>query len=88
MTVIGVSWMKGDMGYMKTFPAIKLKKDDILELTMDPEPGKGGYYKVITTKNLEMFGVYSSLSGVQVFETSFSATSRDVDKYDYLLEEK
>lgn len=98
MTVIGVSWMKGDMGYMKTFPAIVLKEGDYLKLELNPVLGNGKY-QVITMKN----GI--STKGLQIFETSFPVVAeptwsktpekamydkppRDVDQYDYLLEEK
>lgn len=81
MTVIGVSWMKGDMGYTTAFPAIFLSAGDVLQLTLDPAPGEGGY-KIITAKGLEFYGTLYFASDPH------PPAPRDVDRYDYLLEEK
>jgi hypothetical protein len=78
-TITGVSWTKGDAGYIKKFPAIVLLKGDTLELTLDPDPDEGGYTVHVAT--------WSETLEKAMYDR-YDKPPRDVDQYDYLLEEK
>ena len=83
-TVIGVTWMKGDSGYIKTHQPINLKAGDKLTLELTPEPSDGKY-SLITLKN----GMQEYISNMTFYEHGVRPPDpHSVDKFDYLLEEK
>ena len=80
-TVSGISWMKGDKEYKVTFAApVHLGKGDCLTVTLDPTPTVG--FLVITKNPPTIFQLISDPWAMS------SSKKRDIDKYDYLLEEK
>ena len=80
--------MAGDSEYKNMFAApVHLMKGDCLTVTFDPAPTVG--FLVITKKPPTVFQVISDpLKMGKNQEFRFSPKKRDIDKYDYLLEEK
>lgn len=89
-SVTGITWMVGDNEYKNILAApVHLMKGDCLTVTLDPAPTVG--FLVLTKKPPTVFQVISDPLKMKIGknqEFRFSPKKRDIDKYDYLLEEK